>query len=412
MFTLSDKALILFVLSTIIGLVILIKNRANISKDTEEKSIPSTFDQDLQTIETIFSIDTFFSTETIPYKNGVLFKGNLRGDPETTHKFISNKLQEHFHEKYSLFLVEGDEEKPIVIIIPNIDDRKTMTILQKNLAIVLFIATIVTSLEKTSALLGFDLFSNWDRYKEIVPITLALWIILVFHEIGHLLVANFYDIKLTWPFFLPIWEISSFGAITRFQSLIPNRKTLFDISFAGPAFGGIISILFLISGLALSHPGSLFQVATQSFQKSILIGIFAKVILGEQLNNSIIAINPLVVVGWIGLVITALNLMPVGQLDGGRIIQAIYGRETAKKSSIITLTILGIVTILNPTNPIPLYWIMVILFLQRDVEELSLNELTEPDDIRAIWALISMLIMLLALIPLNPLLAAKIGIGG
>ena len=184
MFTLSDKALVFFVLSTITGLVILIKSRANTSKETEETSISSISDQDLQTIKTIFSIDTFFSTETIPYKNGVLFKGKLKEDPETAHKFLSSKLQEHFHERYSLFLVEGDEEKPVIIIIPNTDNHRTMTILQKNIAIILFIATIVTSLEKTSSLLGFDLFSNWYRYKEIVPITLALWVILVFHEIG------------------------------------------------------------------------------------------------------------------------------------------------------------------------------------------------------------------------------------
>ena len=287
-----------------------------------------------------------------------------------------------------------------------------MTILQKNLAIVLFLATIVTSLERTSNLLGFDIFNNWDRYQEIIPITLALWMILVFHEVGHYLVANFYGIKLSWPFFLPIWEFSSFGAITRFESLIPNRKTLFDISLAGPVLGGILSILFLISGLILSHSGSLLQITTQSFQKSILIGILAKVILGEQLQNSIISINPLVIVGWLGLVITALNLMPAGQLDGGRIIQAIYGRDTAKKSTVITLVILGIITIFNPNNLIPLYWIMVILFLQRDIGKPSLNELTEPNDIRAICALASMLIVLLVLIPLNPLLAVKIGIGG
>lgn len=392
-----------------------LENDDSLKVDThsnETIDISSIPDQDIQTIKSIFSIDTFFSTEAVLYEGGVIFKGNLRGDSDTTHKLLSNKLQTQFSGKYCLFLVEGTEEKPVVIVLPNINDSKSMTILQKNLAIVLFLATIVTSLERTSNLLGFDIFNNWDRYQEIIPITLALWMILVFHEVGHYLVANFYGIKLSWPFFLPIWEFSSFGAITRFESLIPNRKTLFDISLAGPVLGGILSILFLISGLILSHSGSLLQITTQSFQKSILIGILAKVILGEQLQNSIISINPLVIVGWLGLVITALNLMPAGQLDGGRIIQAIYGRDTAKKSTVITLVILGIITIFNPNNLIPLYWIMVILFLQRDIGKPSLNELTEPNDIRAICALASMLIVLLVLIPLNPLLAVKIGIGG
>ena len=211
---------------------------------------------------------------------------------------------------------------------------------------------------------------------------------------------------------MPIWEIGSFGAITRFESLIPNRKTLFDISFAGPAFSGIISIVLLVCGLIFSHPGSLLQMTTQSFQKSILISVLAKFILGDQLKNSIIDINPLFIIGWLGLIITALNLMPAGQLDGGRILQSIYGRETVRKSTIITLIILGIVTILNPTNPIPLYWIMFILFLQRDTEKPSLNELTEPNNIRAILALISISIMLLILMPLNSLLVESLGMGG
>ena len=153
-------------------------------------------------------------------------------------------------------------------------------------------------------------------------------------------------------------------------------------------------------------------MTTQSFQKSILISVLAKFILGDQLKNSIIDINPLFIIGWLGLIITALNLMPAGQLDGGRILQSIYRRETVRKSTIITLIILGIVTILNPTNPIPLYWIMFILFLQRDTEKPSLNELTEPNNIRAILALISISIMLLILMPLNSLLVESLGMGG
>ncbi|ADB95925.1 site-2 protease family protein [Candidatus Atelocyanobacterium thalassae] len=368
--------------------------------------------QDLLIMKNIFSIDTFFSTESIPYEEGIIFRGNLRGDPDATYKLLSSKLRTHFDEKYCLFLVEGNEGKPVVIVLPNTNNHKAMTTLQKNLAIVLFLATVVTSLEKTSILLGFDLFDNWNRFHEVIPITLALWIIIAFHEIGHLLVASFYNIKLSWPFFLPIWEIGSFGAITRFESLIPNRKTLFDISFAGPAFSGIISIVLLVCGLIFSHPGSLLQMTTQSFQKSILISVLAKFILGDQLKNSIIDINPLFIIGWLGLIITALNLMPAGQLDGGRILQSIYGRETVRKSTIITLIILGIVTILNPTNPIPLYWIMFILFLQRDTEKPSLNELTEPNNIRAILALISISIMLLILMPLNSLLVESLGMGG
>jgi membrane-associated protease RseP (regulator of RpoE activity) len=104
--------------------------------------------------------------------------------------------------------------------------------------------------------------------------------------------------------------------------------------------------------------------------------------------------------------------MPAGQLDGGRIIQAVYGRKIARRTTLATLIILGIVTLVNPSNPIPLYWAVVIIFLQRDLERPSLNELSEPDDARAAWGLLALFLMLVTLIPLSPTLAGNLGIGG
>ncbi len=89
--------------------------------------------------------------------------------------------------------------------------------------------------------------------------------------------------------------------------------------------------------------------------------------------------HPLTVIGWLGLVITALNLLPAGQLDGGRIVQAIYGRKIARRTTVATLVILGIISLVNPSNPIPLYWTILVAFLQRELERPSLNELTDGE---------------------------------
>ncbi|GBF79285.1 site-2 protease family protein [Aphanothece sacrum] len=369
-------------------------------------------DEDLQLIRGIFGIDTFFATETISYQEGAIFRGNLRGEPDLVYERLAEKLTANFGEKYRLFLVEGTEGKPVVIILPSTDDPQPTTLAQKNLALVLFVATIVTSLEAGGLLLGFDLFNNWGRYQEALPLSVGLWAVLLAHELGHRLAAKRYNLRLSVPFFLPTWQIGSFGAITRFESLLPHRTALFDLAFAGPALGGIISLVVLIIGFILSHEGSLFQVPTQFFQGSILVGSLAKVILGNQLQQSIINIHPLAIVGWLGLVITALNIMPAGQLDGGRIVQAIYGRKIARRTTIATLIVLAIVTVINPGNPIPLYWAIVILFLQRDLERPTLNELTEPDDNRAGWGLLILFLMLATLIPLSPSLAGRLGIGG
>ena len=384
-----------------------VKTEAN-AISVEISPIP---DEDMTMLKEIFSIDSFFSTEAIPYQDGAIFKGNLRSDPEKAHASLSKKLQERLGDKYRLFLVESPEEKPVVVILPRTNDPQTTTLAQKNLALVLFLGTIITSLEAASLLLGFDLFSDFGRYAEAIPLSLGLWTVLLAHELGHWLVAKRYQIRLSVPFFLPTWQIGSFGAITRFESLLPDRKALFDIAFAGPAAGGLLSLILLILGLVLSHSGSLFQLPTEFFRGSILVGTLAKTILGSALEASIVDIHPLVVVGWLGLVITSLNLLPAGKLDGGRIIHAIYGRKTARRATIITLIILGIVALFNPGNPITLYWAILILFLQRDLERPALNELSDPDDARAAWGLLSLFLMLATLIPLSSSLAGRLGIG-
>jgi membrane-associated protease RseP (regulator of RpoE activity) len=365
-------------------------------------------EEDLITIKSIFGIDTFFATETIPYQNGAIFKGNLRGEAEATYNRLSASLQEKLSNKYRLFLVENTDAKPVVVVLPSLNDPQPATIPQNVFAGILLIATIATSFEAAGLLLNFDLFSQPQRYLEVLPIGLGIFVVLIIHEIGHWVIARRYQVKLGLPFFLPAIQIGSFGAITRFESLLPSRKVLFDIALAGPAAGGIASMLILVLGLLLSNPGSLFQLPSEFFQGSILVGSLAKVVLGSTLQAGIVSVNPLVIVGWVGLVITALNLMPAGQLDGGRIVQAIYGRRIASRATLATIVVLVLVAL---GNPLAMYWAIVIVFLQRDLERPSLNEITEPDDARAALGLLALFLMIATLLPLTPALAGKLGIG-
>ncbi|MEH2289038.1 site-2 protease family protein [Nostoc sp.] len=365
-------------------------------------------EDDLNAIKSIFSIDTFFATETIPYQDGAIFKGNLRGEPEEIHNRLTTSLQQRQGDRYRLFLVENTDGKPVMIVLPSRNDPRPMQLSQKAFAGILLVATIATNLEAAGLLLNFDLFASPERFLEALPIGAGIFAILVAHEIGHWILARRHQVRLSWPFFLPAVQIGSFGAVTRFESLVPNRKVLFDIALAGPAVGGIVSLLTLIVGLLLSHTGSLFQVPNQFFQGSILVGSLARVVLGSALQSSLVDVHPLVLIGWLGLVITALNLMPAGQLDGGRIVQAIYGRKTAGQATFATLVVLVLVAL---GNSLALYWAIVILFLQRDLERPSLNEISEPDDARAALGLLALFLMITTLLPLTPGLAGRLGIG-
>jgi membrane-associated protease RseP (regulator of RpoE activity) len=382
-----------------------LQNAVNAELKLEDPPIP---EEELNAIKGIFGLDTFFATEAIAYQQGAIFKGNLRGEPEEVHNRLTISLEERLGDKYRLFLVENQDGKPVVIVLPSSNDPRPLTVSQKIFAGILFIATIATCLEATGLLLRFDLFENPSRFAETLPIGGGILAILLIHEIGHWLVARRHQIRLSLPFFLPAVQIGSFGAITRFESLLPNRKILFDIAIAGPAAGGITSLVTLIIGLLLSHQGSLFQLPNEFFQGSILVGSLARIILGSALQSSVVDIHPLVVIGWLGLVITAINLMPAGVLDGGRIVQGIYGRKTAARVTIATLIVLGIASL---ANPLAMYWAIVILFLQRDLERPSLNEISEPDDARAALGLLALFLMIATLLPLTPALAGRLGIG-
>ncbi|MBE9079113.1 site-2 protease family protein [Romeria aff. gracilis LEGE 07310] len=364
--------------------------------------------EDLAAIEGIFGIDTFFRTETIPYDQGAIFKGNLRGQPAETAEKLNQLLAERLDERYHLFLIEGPEGKPVAVGLPSTADPQPTTLGQKILAGVLAIATFATCLETAGIIQEFDFFRQPQRWPEALPFALGLAAVLVVHEVGHRLVAERYDIRISPPFFLPAWQLGSFGGLMRFESLLPNRSVLFDIAFAGPAAGGLLSLLFLLVGLVISHPGSYFQLPAAYFQSSILVGALARVVLGDALQQAVVDVHPLTLVGWLGLAITALNVMPAGQLDGGRIVQAIYGRKTTGRATTITLIGLALVSLVNP---LALYWAILILFLQRRLERPCLDDLSEPDDARAALGLLILFLMLVTLLPLTPSLAGRLGIG-
>jgi len=373
--------------------------------DTAVAPIPA---EDLKAIQGIFGIDTFFATETIPYQEGAIFRGNLRTEPDEAYAKLSTNLQERLGDRYRMFLVENQDGKPVFIVLPTSRDPQPMTIPQKILAVILVLVTISTCLESAGLMLGFDLYDNVSRVAETIPFGAGILAVLAIHEIAHWVVAKRNNVRLGWPFFLPTLQIGSFGALTRIESILPNRNTLFDIAFAGPAAGGLFSFGMLLTGLLLSHKGSLFQLPSQFFQGSILVGTLARVVLPESLQEPIVDVHPLVVLGWLGLVITALNLLPAGQLDGGRIVQAIYGRKTAGRTTIGTLILLGLASLVNA---LALYWAVLILFLQRDLERPCSNELTEPDDARAALGLLALFLMVVTLLPLTPSLAGRLGIG-
>ncbi|MEN9269317.1 MAG: site-2 protease family protein [Thermostichales cyanobacterium HHBFW_bins_127] len=366
-------------------------------------------DEDLAAIRSIFGLDTFFATEIIPYASGVIVKGNLRGDADPVLAALTEKMEAARPGQWRVYLVEDGEEKPTVLLLPERLVNRPVSQGVKYLAVGLLVATLLTLLEVGANLAGFDLLTTPERWPEALPIAAGIFATLVVHETGHRWMAGKYGVRLGPALTIPALGIGTLGTLTGIESPVPHRRALFDIAFAGPAAGGIFSLGVLIAGLVLSKGSGLIYVPSAVFQNSVLVGSLAKWILGPELSQEVIGIHPFVAIGWIGLAVTALSLLPAGQLDGGRMIQAVYGRKTAARATLITLILLGIAAL---GNAIALYWALLILLVAREPERPPLNELSETDTPQDALALLALFLTIMTLLPVTPVLARFLNFGG
>jgi len=363
----------------------------------------------LKAVQGIFGFDSFFATETIPYEDGAIFRGNLRGSPEAVYSKLSHQLAQRLGNRYRLFMMQNQDQKPVVVVLPRDYGPRPVTRSQVGLAVISLLATLLTCLEGSYLQLGFSLSWDWAQYRAALPLAMGISGVLIAHEIGHLLLARRYQVRLSPPFLLPAWQLGSFGAITTFTSFLPNRLAFFDIAFAGPALGGLVGLVLLGTGLALDPGPIAWPLPSSMLTSSILVGSLVRLVLGETAQTATILVHPLVLAGWIGLIITALNFLPAGRLDGGRVIQAIYGRKVAERLTIFILVLLAIGLFINS---IALYWGLIILFAQRHLERPTLNGLIEPDNTRVCLALGMFLLAAIILLPLPPTVASWLNLGG
>jgi membrane-associated protease RseP (regulator of RpoE activity) len=215
------------------------------------------------------------------------------------------------------------------------------------LHITLFIVTFLTTLAAGALQKGINIFKEPARIIEGLPFAGTLMTILLFHELSHYIASRKHHTKATLPYFIPAPSIiGTFGAFIKMKSPIITRKALIDIGASGPIAGFIISVIASIIGLSMSEVIPLEE--TEGFLgigDSILFSFLSKVVIGVAPNNHDILLHPVAFAGWIGLFVTSLNLIPVGQLDGGHIVFAILG-ERHRYVSIVLVVILAALGIL------------------------------------------------------------------
>ena len=147
---------------------------------------------------------------------------------------------------------------------------------------------------------------------------LPLMIILLSHELGHYFLSKRYQVEATLPFFIPfpLSPFGTLGAVIKMKGIIPNRKALFDIGIAGPITGLIFTIPCIAVGLKFSEIVALSEVSEPIIPlgSPILFTLMQNIIIGPLPDGQDVLLHPLAYAGWVGLFVTALNLLPIGHL--------------------------------------------------------------------------------------------------
>jgi membrane-associated protease RseP (regulator of RpoE activity) len=177
-----------------------------------------------------------------------------------------------------------------------------------------------------------------------LPFSLTLIAILMVHEMSHYLSSKAHKVPSTLPFFIPAPSIiGTFGAVIRMKGAIWDRRALLDIGASGPIGGFLVAFPALVAGFAFSEviPGGIGE-GGMVLGDSILVSLVGRLVLGDIPAGADVILHPVAFAGWIGMFITSLNLLPVGQLDGGHIMTAMFPENSERIARIVHLSLIAL----------------------------------------------------------------------
>jgi len=258
--------------------------------------------------------------------------------------------------------------------------------------ILLLLATIATTLI-TGYLLAGPAANPW---LDAIMFSVALLSILGAHEMGHKLTANRHRVEATYPYFIPgIPPLPTFGAVIQQKSLPPNKDALFDLGISGPLIGFLVTLIVTILGLKLSVIVSEIPPGGQLLVTPLLFD-FLGALFGPTGEGSVLLVHPVAYAGYIGMIVTMLNLIPVGQFDGGHIAHVLFGDTTLGTA----LSFIAIVSMLFVSWPMAL----LAYFLSRAKHPDSLDGVSKLSLSRKLATIVPIAIFILSVAPIASIL--------
>jgi membrane-associated protease RseP (regulator of RpoE activity) len=385
------------------------------SQATPEKSIPRLLTPAEETaLQQCFPWNIYYLQQIEYRPQAVLCRGQLRGASDQVYQKIQANVQQQFGDRFFVAFQEGLNGKPFFAIVPNPQaqpeaQKQAQTLNRPVLMIVLLLVTLLTTTQAGLQMMQVPVanIQTWEALKSALPYAISLMTILGLHELGHYWMTRVYRVRATLPYFLPVpvalFPLGTLGAFIQIRSPIPHRKALFDVGIAGPISGLIATIPLLFMGLMQSRvvdipeKMNLFQFEAINPSSSTLFLILGKLALGAQLTaGHALELHPVAIAGYLGLLVTALNLMPVGQLDGGHIIHAMLGQRGGMMIGQISRFLFLMLALLVRRELI--LWALL-LFLLPSVDEPALNNVTELDNRRDLLGVLAIALLLLIILP-------------
>ncbi len=359
----------------------------------------------------------------------VICWGQLRSPAATAYQKIQANVRSEFGDRFLVLLQEGQNRKPIFAIVTNPQLTPEGQIIQKTLdkpawgialALMSFLTTTWAGYEIVKVLPA-SLRSGSVNLLDGLPYACAWMGFFGVRELGYYLTAKRYRVAVTLPYFIPLpplpsLPIGTLGAFIQLRSPVPNRQVLFDIRALGSLSGLLLAIGLLAFGLTQStvvdaianRTPSIFDFEALRPQYSLLLACLSKWALGAQLlPNKLIALHPIAFAGWLGVLFSAFNLMPIGSLDGGRIVHAVYGQRVG---AIIGNVARWLLLALSLTQSHLLLWALL-LFLLPAMDEPALNDVTELNGWRDFTGLVILALVLLIIMPAPASLMRGLGLG-
>ena len=358
----------------------------------------------------------------------IRYRGKLYGESSEAYDKLAESLKDF--DITPLFRLEEDRHT-IVLVKGVIKPRPP----NKLVNLILFILTVISVLfagviSNYSGPLTTEIDLVWPHLFEALKLglafTISLLAILLAHEFGHYLAARYHKTIVTLPYFIP-FPLSPFGTMGAFIQLKEppkNKRILLDIGIAGPLAGLVIAIPVLFIGLSLSEVDRLPLVMDQavSLEGNSILYLLAKFIVFGQwlpgpggyagLNPIIywvryfftglplpfggvdVLLHPVAWAGWAGLLVTALNLIPAGQLDGGHIIYTLLGKKSRMVLPFVLIALIALGTVWSG------WWLWALLiFLLGRVHAEPLDQITPLDPNRRVLAVFGLLVFILVFTP-------------